>query len=95
VEAVSAAGTLLVATGNGPTAVHADGSYFVMHPDLRDLSDFEVVWLSDIGFWNKYYWLCGPMESWRFKPEGDVYDFCTFSESNLVGIPVVLTPPLR
>ncbi len=56
---------------------------------LRDLSTLPVPWISDIDYWNAYYWLCGPRDSWRFTSAGDVYDLCTFTEANLVGIAVV------
>lgn len=55
----------------------------------RDLAHLPVSWIGDIDYWNRYYWLCGPKDSWRFASGGDVYDLCTFTESNLVSIAVV------
>jgi hypothetical protein len=56
---------------------------------LRDLTSLPPPWFSDIDFWNHYYWICGPDRTWRFKPSGDIYDMCTFSESSLVGMAIV------
>jgi hypothetical protein len=79
---------LIVSETGGGKVICVDLTTYVASI-LRDLSHLPVSWISDIDYWNQYYWLCGPRDSWRFASGGDVHDVCTFAESNLVGIAVV------
>jgi hypothetical protein len=79
---------LIVSETGGKNVVSVDLTTYAASI-LRDLSALPVPWLSDIDYWNKYYWLCGPAATWRFTPTGDVYDLCTFSVSNIISIAVV------
>ena len=88
VRGVVVGNKLIVSETGGKEVISVDLTTYAA-TILRDLSGLPVPWLSDIDYWNRYYWICGPMGTWRFTATGDVYELCTFTESNLIGIAVV------
>jgi len=86
VSGVAVGNKLVVSETGGNNLVEVDLTTYAASI-LCDLTSLGA-WISDIDFWNKYYWICQPNDTWRIRPPGGIYSLCTYAESNLVGIAI-------